>query len=374
MKVSRKINLYIRLVSGVFFILVSLIACIENPAEIAAQSIDDAVQSITSEADDFQEILRRLEEQLDQIKGLEKEFGNDVADIATRSIAQAGVEFKCSADFVRDRVVEDLNRLKREILGKNTSPPQPKICTVEPAGGVDLGRVRDGEINNLIFYGYNFDPNNLPTIKSVSSGRSKEISSRYLSIPTHYQLSLNLSNMYRDGLFNDLALDRLEFLWKSGEVSTMNLNHPVCRRIRRSFEPQPITVVPKRTTGDSEFGGNGPWILTDTKLSISGNAIVINVVMDAQETGGGTKAHGERTVRVVTADAGFTINQIQGQTFIEKNYTDSDHEVDVFTGSGPIREFRFVGDTSGDDIGETRVTITFRPITYDQVETGICRP
>ena len=47
--------------------------------------------------------------------------------------------------------------------------------------------------------------------------------------------------------------------------------------------------------------------------------------------------------------------------------------MDEFTGSGPVRKFKFMGDGSGDDVGfYTRVEIDFNNIRLQLKETGDC--
>ena len=47
--------------------------------------------------------------------------------------------------------------------------------------------------------------------------------------------------------------------------------------------------------------------------------------------------------------------------------------MDEFTGSGPVRKFKFMGDGSGDDVGfHTRVEIDFNNVRVQLKETGDC--
>ena len=53
--------------------------------------------------------------------------------LANRSIASAGVEFRCNIDFFFERrAIEALKRLKAQLLKQNPPPLPPAFCQVDP--------------------------------------------------------------------------------------------------------------------------------------------------------------------------------------------------------------------------------------------------
>jgi hypothetical protein len=57
----------------------------------------------------------------------------------------------------------------------------------------------------------------------------------------------------------------------------------------------------------------------------------------------------------------------------EFKYTDSDTSNDTFyPGEGPVQKFVVTGDTSGGDVGDTKVVVHFNQIRFQMREIGDC--
>lgn len=72
---------------------------------------------------------------------------------------------------------------------------------------------------------------------------------------------------------------------------------------------------------------------------------------------------------------GWQVMNIVGSRQAAYSYRDTDHDLDIQSfASGPVREFRIIGDTSGSDVGETGVEIVFQQIRITLRQTGNCVP
>jgi hypothetical protein len=135
-------------------------------------------------------------------------------------------------------------------------------------------------------------------------------------------------------------------------------------------------LVPVHTRGDREFSGNGPRILIETRLFISGGRrLRARTHMLFTETKRDFTT-AESTFEYDVYDGSFDnvarINNIVSPgTFSRLNFVqESGH--DPFTrpeNQGPVLEYVIVGDTRGSEAGtRTGAEIRFRPVTIDYEE------
>lgn len=157
------------------------------------ERIDAVIAALDTNSEEWQTLLKSLSQDL---QSLEKQAALDVDNIIARATTRAGVEFRCEADFIGDRVKEDLQRYVDIRRGKTPSPPQPKVCQVIfTPPQFELASVIVGTTSEIVFYGYNFD---LEGIQVVLVHREGEISlnqpdlgaSPFVNSPTHYMLSV----------------------------------------------------------------------------------------------------------------------------------------------------------------------------------------
>jgi hypothetical protein len=103
----------------------------------------------------------------------------------------------CVADFIRERVRQDLIRILDQLEGRTPSPVFPEFCQVLPPNGVqvlppngvDASLVPD-RLALLEYYGYDFDKSPITAFLESATGRVNVTS--YLDFPTHYHMTLNL--------------------------------------------------------------------------------------------------------------------------------------------------------------------------------------
>lgn len=136
----------------------------------------------------------------------------------------------------------------------------------------------------------------------------------------------------------------------------------------------------RRNTTDREFGGNGPDIRAFSTIDTGPEELELSAFFEAEETGSGSSI-AFKTWRgtLYTPPDGWRITNVSA-THSETSYRDSNHEEDTppITGGNLVSEFRFKGDTGGDDIGncttdDTYMTVTYNPLTVTLAaeETGL---
>ena len=210
----------------------------------AINAIDTSTTQIEQESGAWRDLLPKLINQLGGMesnisadaKGILADTTSQLRDLSTQTIqlsdakaqdlvAQAGVEFRCNAGFVKAGAVAQLKSIVEDLkIWKTTRQRQvkrpshavcwinPSALTLQPSGSDWLvDPANTGEPYIVHVFGYNFWPENLPALELQDSAgqkiRDMVIKPAYV---THYQINLNFSAEK----FTDLKPDaRVVFRW-----------------------------------------------------------------------------------------------------------------------------------------------------------------
>lgn len=346
---------------------------IEDAATRAVSVLDDAIETLANESADWQQVLQDAMSQLTD--DAQSTIRNEIADVASRSIAQAGVEFRCDVDFIRARVREALIDIRASLLGQIAEPVEPSLCSVVPLV-VDRTLVPD-RLKTIEFYGYNLDfVESLRVFLEDGAGRLTDVT-EFLDRPTHYVMTLRFG---ANGVLLDSSSRRFVLEWDGRQISSIGViqaQTPVCRTDLDEFPVRnnEITLQPDRIEGDGDFNGHGPHVQTWVKLDTRPDLITATVYMYARETKSDwTTVEGSETRELYRPPAGWRVERVIGMRSAEHSFTDGDHDLDRFgLGSGLLAELFYVGDTSGDEAGTaTEVTAIFNKVQVEIVENSGC--
>ncbi len=345
------------------------------PADAVA-AIDQAIDALQNQSADWQKVLQDLMGKLTQ--EAESTIRNDVANILSRSIAQGGVEVRCDADFLRNRIRQALIGLKAKILGQNVPPPEPGLCQVVPVA-VDRAAVPD-HVKQLEFYGYDFDHAQDLRVLLESTGGSRLDVTSALDRPTHYAMTVKFG---ATGVQLQPDSERFVLQWSGKPVSTIAVIQPMTPVCQSRVETIPSSHVtyrpPKVGGGDADFDGHGPHVVITVMLSSTPQTLSARVTMDAAETRADwTHASGSQEFQLYTAPPGWRIDQIIGNKESALQYTDNTPDVDDHfdrPAGEPVQHFKVVGDTGGDEAGtRTQVDVAFNVLRVTLVEATNCVP
>jgi hypothetical protein len=151
----------------------------------------------------------------------------------------------------------------------------------------------------------------------------------------------------------------------------------VCREDTQVYERNTyLSFTPPHTRGDREYKGHGPQVWATAQWTHDETRVMVRLWMKAEETQSDwTTAEGTRDETYYTAPPGWRIESVLGGMESSAHYVDTNHNEDRVGGgpSGPVREFVFRGDRSGDDAGiHTGVDVYFNPLTVKLVEVADC--
>ncbi len=347
---------------------------VPNATEQAIAVLDRGINELGAASADWQDIMNKVISDLpDEIQSTIK---NEVSNLLQRGIAAAGTEFRCNVDFLRHRMRQGLQRIKSKMLGTELPPVEPQLCQVVPSA-VDMSLPQNRR-NKIEFFGYDFDMTNVQVF--LVSGSSEINITNHLDMPTHYAMTLNLGS---SGVPLNAQSKRIILRWNGRNISTMAVIQPapdICESKFDNFTVSNISVMPLHATmpgksrGDKEFDGHGPRMYCSVSILNESTHLRARIYVTASETRSDwTYGKRERYFTIYTADPGFNIEKVISSTFASYSYTDNDHALDVFAGSGPVQKFIFNGDGSGNDIGRnTKVEIQFNTFRVQLKETGDC--
>lgn len=349
-----------------------------NWEAVTENALDDAIYALNNTSADWQQIVRELQDELPA--EVQSTIRVEVANVVSRSIAQAGVEFRCDVTFIRDQVEQALEKIRGEFLGRTVPPVEPALCHVFPPAVV---RAQVPErLPQVEFYGYDFDQaSDLRVFHERTSGRRSEVTDE-LDRPTHYAMTLKFGPT---GVRLDDRSERLTLEWGGETISTIAIvqpETPICGQRKVEIPPTPVSLVPQHTRGDRDFASHGPTVDTTVTLVQTMSSISARVHMRAYESNPDnsprsdhTTVDGTETFPLYTAPSGWRIDRLLGSPSTSHRYRDSDHARDRFgMGSGgPVQRFYYVGDTRGNEAGDdTRVDVKFNRIAVEIVEADNC--
>lgn len=359
------------------FILLVTISCdfigkifgkADDLTEKVTTSLDNAIGTLNATASNYQEVLQKLITDLP--KEVQSTVTNEVSNLLQRTIAASGAEVRCDADFFRIRVQQTLMRIKAKFLKQTMPPLEPQLCNVVPLA-IDMNLSAERR-NKLEFYGYDFDITTIQ-VMLVDGASQTDVSSK-LDQPTHYHMTLNLGS---NGVPITTTSSRLVLRWNNRDISSIAIIQKapkICETSFVNFQPASVSFMPPLTRGDREFDGNGPNVTSWVSLLNNGSQLVARVYMKAMETKSDwTTGEGTKDFIIYTADPGKRIESVVTASYASYSYTDHNHDMDEFAGTGPVRKFHFMGDGDGDDVGyHTRVDIDFNTIRVQVKETEDC--
>lgn len=314
-------------------------------------------------------------------------IANDLAAVVNDALQASGQEFRCSADFLRDRVDDDIEALIARLQGERPPEPSAVVCSVLKSE-LDLNEA-PANLEPLTISGYDFRKrsNGQSRIQLWARAQSGATLSanRLLSVTSNYQATVALDR--DDGCWLiEKGVRSLELRSGQTTLSEIPVLPPSPTPVAALGSPgRIIDYYPALDAGDRDFGTLGDHVVRvnlKTTAKIENNKVFAQVYMSAEEwnkstnkpAGDKTRAKGssqwhelysapagQRIVRLVTASVdnparyiqeGHNDRTLQGTTDLVKTYQ-------VYT------------DGLGDDVGSrTRVRVTFRAVSVELEATN----
>lgn len=354
------------------FLLIIGILCLFssscNPDGII-QLFDKALSDLDRNSSEWQSVLLKLAEDLPE--DVSKTIKKDIQQLANNTIGIAGVEVKCTVDFFRSRVKQDLQNIKAAILGGVQSNMKPEFCTLN----IPNINLNDEKLDDNIFlYGYDFysigtNKERISAYLLSANGRETKISNNRIGINTNYQMTLNISGLAKTLYeqksvkiflkFNDSKANLPEIIVNKWIPKIRTIEGYQVRGGSSEFRP-PNRNIPSRQytiSGDRDFdtGGNDPTkVKLNTQVKINGSKIEARTYLYARESKGDhTRLSGwSEWWTLYEAPNNYIVNSFSPSknTIVEDNITSKNKRV-YKKGGETVRNYTLYLDRSGDDRG-----------------------
>lgn len=198
-------------------------------------TLGDAIKMIEAQSESWQEVLLSTREQL--LNEGRQDLVADLDQILGRATATVGVELRCNVDFAGDKLQSFVGHQVAEALQNLRLTDQnqpvieaynlPKTCNVSPEGTIVGDRIRDGDVVDIVWYGYDFyqispdDARFSVVLRDQGTGAEVDISAR-LALSSHYQMSLALPGL--DAMLETDHLYQIVVRWDGDTFSQINVS------------------------------------------------------------------------------------------------------------------------------------------------------
>jgi len=354
-------------------------AGVKDAAEKAQVALNSAIDRLESDLLNYRKILDDLKE---EVAGLDGEIATlirqEATDLARRTIAAAGVEFRCNADFVGQRALEGLHRILAHVNGDDPTI-KPSFCSATPSS-IDLNLAPERR-NRVDFTGYNFDVQRRAELILVKSGAEVNVS-RFLTSSTPYEMTANLGGgSDNTGVQLTEDTERLELRWNGETLSQVAVLQkpalPKCVPETTWSKATSHTIVPQHTgEGDKElFGKADVWINVSRVFSAATVDATISMKVRQYDDDHSTAEGTSEPIRLYDVPAGRKIVSVGGpERDPELYYRDADWEDDHFGGgNGLVARYEVRAEGPREDLnGYARATVYFNPLQVQTIATSGC--
>jgi hypothetical protein len=354
--------------------------------EETRQVLDDAITQLANQSKDWQRVLTDTRDKLP--KEAQSFVRVELNDLVSKTVQAAGSEVRCIVDFLGQRALEGLLRLRAQLLGQEAPPRQPIVCGVTPSLVRMAERNQDpSRFEAVQVYGYNFDTQPTMQILLTDNNIVRDVTKTgtvsNLTYQTHYQMTLNLGG---NGVKLTATSQVIALAWNGARVTEIPIvqpEPPPCRVDTVYLDDIGEREVRARlVAGDAEFGVNRPWVTAGVNLTNRESHVDARLWIDAVEArNGDTHGYGDGVFTIYSAPSNWRVLRIVTPTSDSiDTYRDETWEVDPFdrAGNGPVSRFDVWGDTDGADVEPnrddgTRVHANFRRVQLEIVQTANCR-
>jgi len=352
--------------------LVVVTGCTPEPVKQAIDMLDRAERDLADEPAKWRSIIDQVAKDLP--KEVQSTLRNELDDLVQRSIAETGVEFRCTSDFYADRAKQGLERLKAILRKKPVPAIEPKLCKLINST-LNLNLSLDDR-NTIEVYGYDMDQRDhngqLLRVSLVSeTGNSYPLQESYIGRTTHYQFVIYVGKDDVVRLLSQNKINKIRFLWGNMDFpyEVLVIQKQLQTKTISNIPLGSLSHTPKQTGQDADFHVNSDKPLKFKVRAESqwvGNAIQVRVYMYGRETDGGTEVDSwSEWKNAYVAEYGSVIVSYAPTAASEKSgkIPSQGKWVEELPAGELVDRFEIYGDRDGDEAGSyTRVEAFFNEI------------
>ncbi len=346
--------------------------------------LDQAASDLNANASNFEQIMQ---EAINKINS--NTIKAQLQDALNNAIVTTSTEYRCDISFTADYLIKRIKAIKASLNNSPVPVEEPHICNNLPSL-IDMNLPANNR-NKIDVTGYflNQDFSKYKLYLQSTNG-SKTNKTSCLTASTDFKLNINLGS---NGIIITNTSDKIILMWNNNVLSEIPVVQRLpekCQLVDRTLLNLPklvLTPVHQKNVcpgkGDLEFDGHGPC--TQGYVNIftrnDGKELWASAKVDMWECPDDltlcrsdyTSGSISKELKLATMDAGWRIKVIKETT--NDWFTNIDRICDQsesVSGSGPVSNYLIFGDFSGDDIGSSRVEITFKSIKVTLEAIGDC--
>jgi hypothetical protein len=363
---------------GMVLILIALLvfsACdcfggVTESIDDAVTVIDNAIEDISSDSASWQTILQRVANELPE--DISEIIRSDAQNLATRSIAATGTEFRCNVDFLANRAIAALRNLKAKLLGEDPPLLPPAFCQVVPSS-IDL-EISPTSWSIVTLHGYDLDHrdragNRLRVLMLDEQGAITQLDESRIGRTTHYQITLNLGDMARQLHQDKIVKLLVEWDGSTDDYPEIVVIPWIADTMLETVNVGRTTYMPPHTWGDRDFSTDDDEHMSiDVRgiLDIEESWINCQVYMKATAEGWSNWA------RAYTAPFNWRIIDVRPSMNSRQTANITVHgDITYYRPTGEVvTRFIVWGDRDGDEAGTwTKVEVHWTPlnITLEEI-------
>jgi len=346
--------------------------------------LDQASGDLNANAANYEQIMR---EAINKITS--QSVKAQLQDALDHAIVTASSEYRCDISFTADYLIKRIKAIKATLNNTSVPTEAPVVCNNIPS--VVNMNLPPNQRNMIEVTGYflnqDFSKYKL-YLQSTNGSKSNKTSA--LTASSDFKLIVNLGST---GIVLDNSSDKIILSWNGNDISIIPVLQRIpekCQLVDRTLLNLPkLVLTPSHQKnvcqgkGDKEFNGNGPCSQGHVNIYTKndGKELWASASVDMWECPDDlamcrsdyTSGSASVEMKLATMDAGWRIKVIKETT--NDWFSNIDRKADQsesVSGSGPVMNYLIFGDFDGDDIGSSRVEITFKNIKVTLEEIGDC--
>ena len=402
------------------------VACWDDAIDNTSQEATRIADSVESGKTQVAVGIREIQQ---LVAGKVPELERAAAELANTTASALGTQTRCSIEEVRAAFANSIRELWRKKKGTST----PTVCVSDPLV-LATSDVMSGSRMHIAFTGFDL-PRDLRAKLFDSAGKQLYDATSDVTWVSAFVAVVRFSPAMLPAIFDPTAKE-LQLSSANGKVlgaaAISNTPLPCKDKSDQPVAAPTVTLKPNKVYfGDADFSGHGPWVHWGAIVFIDPNThrnLRVSVHFDAQEVrqitseqiksllsnagvtgftrqfwetalkiaesnggawyvreGDGTTMIADQIFLLWTAPEGYEIRSINLPPFlsvpgmpegaaygINGQYFDTNTQNDIFQPGPPIQTVEIVGDTSGDDLGRTGITITWDAISVHLHQVQNC--
>lgn len=353
----------------------------------AIDQIDKGVAEIQGESSKWNSTVKDIADNLP--KEAKEIVRNELTQLVERSTISVGVEFRCNVDFLANRAIQGLLRIKAILLRKDPPDILPSLCQISP-GFLDLNQPAASR-NTIVIGGYDMDKKDARgqsmkyVLFSDATQQKFDMDEGRVGRNTHYVNTLNTSGADWEAMLKTRKISKIQIFWNDAKMNAAEIlvisKNPQKKEV--TVDLGSLSFTPGRVgSGDGDFNTASDRPMSfrvAAEAKVEDNKIWTRVFMTAKEgRPDWTEVNGWSDWNIAyTPPAGWKIVSFKPNTKSERSGAITAHgaRVENLSPGELVTRFSILGDRDGSEAGSyTSVTARFNNQARIQIIEDLVSP